>query len=84
MYDELKEPSLFLDRSDFVVAFIGEPLLPLLLLLLKMDDRTNFLMLNFDFSLLLFDCLDGEDDDDESPPPSPLLAGPKSNWTRLL
>lgn len=63
-------PSLFFDNSDF------DGLL-LLLLLLKMDDLTKFLMLNFDPPLLLLplvdECLLFEP-----------VAGPKSNCTRLL
>ena len=75
LYDELNVPSLFFDNSDFD----GEvPLL--LLLLLKMDDLTKFLMLNFDPPLLLTlplvdDCLLFE---------FVVAAGPKSNCTRLL
>ena len=78
LYDELNVPSLFFDNSDFD----GEvPLL--LLLLLKMDDLTKFLMLNFDpplllLLLLLVDCLLFELDDEV------VVAGPKSNCTRLL
>jgi hypothetical protein len=78
LYDELNVPSLFFDNSDFDGEEV--PLL-LLLLLLKMDDLTKFLMLNFDPPLLLLtlplvdDCLLFE---------AAVVAGPKSNCTRLL
>ena len=76
LYDELNVPSLFFDNSDFD----GEEVPLLLLLLLKMDDLTMFLMLNFDPPLLLTlplvdDCLLFE---------AAVVAGPKSNCTRLL